>query len=264
MIATTVPEPLYLPPLFTLHRVDRGAFDAACAQAGTAGAGALFLEERRGVLGIAVVFEPEEPLAAARRAFMVGMAAVTDALVAHCLPERSVRIGWPDVLVYDTGRIGGGRLAWEGVPATAVPATAVPEAAVPEAAVPEAAVPGWMVFGVELIADREDVAEPGRHPETVSLREEDFGESAGIVESFARNLMLRMNIWETQGFDAAADGYLSRLIPEVEGAAHALGPTGDLVVLDGGRVAARPLVPALAAGAVEARWRDRARGGPRL
>lgn len=244
MIATAVPEPLYLPPLFTLHRVARGAFDVACSEAGTAGAGALFVEERPGVLGLAVVLEPEEPLAAARRAFMVGMAAMTDALVALCLPERSVRIGWPDVLVYDTGRIGGGRLAWE--------------------AVEETAVPGWLVFGVELIADRDDLAEPGRYPETVSLKEEDFGENREIVESFARNLMLRMDLLGTQGFDAAADGYLSRLIPEAEGAAHAIGPTGDLVVLEGGRVAARPLVPALAPEAVEARWRDAARGGPRL
>jgi hypothetical protein len=244
MIATAAPERLYLPPLFTLHRVARGAFDAACARAGAVGAGALFLEERPGVLGLAVVFEPEEPLAAARRAFMVGMAAMTDALVAHCPPERSVRIGWPDVLVHDTDRIGGGRLAWEPVDETAVP--------------------GWLVFGVELIADRDEVAEPGRYPETVSLREEDFGESGAIVESFARNLMLRMDLWENRGFDAAGDGYLSRLIPEVAGAAHALGPTGDLVVLEGERVVARPLAAALAPEAVAARWRDPARGGPRL
>jgi hypothetical protein len=244
MIATAAQEPLLLPPLFTLHRVGRGAFEAACERAASVGAGALVVEERPGVLGLAVVLEPEEPLAAARRAFTVCMAAATDALVAHCPPERVVGIGWPDVIVHDACRIGGGRLAWD--------------------AVEETAVPDWLVFGVELIADRDDLAEPGAFPETISLAEEDFGAATDLVESFARNLMLRMDIWGRDGFDAAADGYLTRLIAAEAGAAHAIGPTGDLVVLMSGQVTAHSLAPALSPAAVEARWRDPARGGPRL
>lgn len=254
MTAPVATEALFLPPLFSLHRVGTGdPFALAQARAGDAGAGAFFFGERPGVLGWAVVLEPETPLGPARRAFALVMAAAADALAALCLPERSVRIGWPDVLLYDTGRIGGGRLAW------------------PEDGAPDA-VPDWLVAGIELIADRDELAEPGRCPETTSLKEELFESHAEIVESFARNLMLRFDRWEAHGFDAAAEDYLRRLgegeaasgVGLGEGEAVSglrLGPEGDLLVrAPDGRVEARGLLDGLAA----SRWRDSGRGGPRL
>lgn len=241
MIATDAAQPLYLPPLFTLHRTEGDPFAAACGRAREEGAGALFLSERPGLLAWALVLEPETPLADARRAFLLVMAAAADALAAHCLPERSVRIGWPDTLLYDMGRIGGGRLA-------------SPEGSAP------AAVPDWLIAGIELIADRDDLAEPGRFPASTSLKEEHFECHGDLVESFARNAMYRLDLWETRGFDAAAEDYLRRLVPE-GAATFRIGPTGDLLVRDpASGIEARPLDAALAACA----WRDPERGGPRL
>lgn len=244
MLATAAEDRLYLPPLFSAHRVEEGhPFDLARTRAGELGAGALLVAERPGLLAFAVVLEPETPLAAARRAFPLAMAAAADALAAHCPPERAVRIGWPDRLIYDTGRIGGGRLAW------------------PEGA-DETAVPDWLVVGIDLIADRDDLPEPGRFPETTSLREEHFASAREIVESFARNLMLRFDLWQAESYDAAARDYLDYLAREDgDGATRRLGPTGDLVLRRGdGRVEARSLLAALAA----ADWFDAATGRPRL
>ncbi len=241
--ANGVTGTLFLPPVFTGHRVAEEAhpFDIARTRAAEMGAGALFYTERPGLFAFALVLEPETPLGPARRAFPVAMAAVADALAAHCLPERSVRIFWPDTLIYDTSRLGGGRLAW------------------PDGC-GEAEVPDWLVFGADLIRDRDAIAEPGRYPETTSLREELFEDPLAILESFARNTARRFDLWEAQGFGAAVEDYLRRLDGVQAGQEHRIGPMGDLLVREAGRVRARPLVPALA----EARWLDPATGGPRL
>jgi hypothetical protein len=241
MIATDA-EDLLLPPLFSLRRVDASPFAAACARAAEAGAGALFLREGPGLLALALVLEPEEPLREARRAFHVCMAALSDALAALCLPERAVEIVWPDVVACDGGRIGGGRLGW------------------PEAA-DEAAAPPWLVFGADLIRDRDALAEPGRFPETTSLKEEGFESTREVVESFSRNLMRRFDLWEAQGFAAATEGYLRRLAPDGTAGPRRIGPEGDLEApAADGAARTRSLVAALAAPA----WFDPARGGPRL
>jgi biotin-(acetyl-CoA carboxylase) ligase len=244
MLATAAEDRLYLPPLFSAHRLEEGhPFDLAQARAAAFGAGALLVAERPGLLALAVVLEPETPLASARRAFPLAMAAAADALAAHCPPERAVRIAWPDRLIYDTGRIGGGRLAW------------------PQSA-SETAVPDWLVIGIDLIADRDHLPEPGRFPETTSLKEEHFASARDIVESFARNLMLRFDLWQSESFDAAARDYLDYLLVEGgEGLMRRLGPTGDLVMRDReGRVEARSLLAALAA----SDWFDAGTGRPRL
>jgi len=234
---------LFLPPAFTGFPVAGEAhpFDVAQSRAGEEGAGALFHAERPGLFAFALVLEPDVPLARARRAFPVAMAAVADALAAHCLPERSVSIGWPGVLLYDTSRIGGGRLAWPRDCA-------------------EGEVPDWLVFGVDLIRDRDAVAEPGRFPETTSLREELFDGPLEILESFARNATRRFDLWEAQGYDAAIADFLHRLEGGASGARCRIGPTGDLLIREAGRERTRPLVPAL----VEAAWFDSVAGGPRL
>ena len=66
--------------------------------------------------------EPEEPLAAARRAFYAGMNALADALAAHAPPERPITFDWPDAIRIDGVLVGGGRLGWpEGVAEDEVP-----------------------------------------------------------------------------------------------------------------------------------------------
>src|SRR3546814_14434789 len=83
---------LDVPPPYdvvTLREVG-DAFAHACAIAGESGAGTLVWVGRYDLAEFAVVLEPEETLAEARRAFYVGMNALADALSFHAPPERPV------------------------------------------------------------------------------------------------------------------------------------------------------------------------------
>lgn len=189
------PPRLVLPPLFALHRSDLpDALAEAARLAPDMGAGTLVLHQSPGLLAFAVVLEPEQPLAEARLAFILGMTALCDALAAHCPPERPVRLHWPDQVLYDAARIGGGRFA-------VAPGCT------------EDQVPDWMVFGAELIADRDHLEEPGLFPHSTSLKEEDFDPAEQIVAAFASYLMLYFDRWKHEGFEAVSSRYLARLDP---------------------------------------------------
>lgn len=229
---------LDMPPLLTHVAQPEGtdAFAHACAIAPDVGAGTLIWRPQPDVCAFAVVVEPEGPLAQARLAFFAAMAALGDALAAHCAPERQVTFLWPDTVLYDAARLGGARLAW------------------PEGCA-EGAAPDWLVFGVELIRARPGLAEAGRAPQTTSLVEEGFDDAPRIVESFARYLMLHADTWAAQGFAPVAKAYLGRLADR--GPQARLDARGDLV-------APGAEARALVAGLASAKWRDPARGGPRL
>lgn len=191
---TATQDRLRLPPAFTLHDGVADPFPTAFARAAQQGAGSFWLRRQGGVLSMAVVLEPEEPLARARRAFLLGMVALADALAAHCPPERPVRLVWPDTLLYDKARIGGGRLA-------VAPGTG------------EDTVPDWLVFGAELLEARPGLTDPGDHPGTTSLTEEDFDPAERLVETFASYLMLYVDRWLHEGPDAVLNRYLARIDP---------------------------------------------------
>ncbi|MFN3279700.1 MAG: biotin/lipoate--protein ligase family protein [Paracoccus hibiscisoli] len=230
-----------LPPPFDLIRTDhRDALAHAARLAPDHGAGALVLHQSPGLLAFAVVLEPEQVLAEARQAFILGMAALADTLAAHCPPERPVCIHWPDLLLYDAARIGGGRLA-------------APDHCA------EDAVPEWLVFGVELIADRDHLDETGLYPDSTSLREEDFDPAEDIVSTFASYLMLYFDRWTHTGFGAVTDAFIRRIGPDL--------PTGQR------RIEACRLIETTAGGVVrdyptlrdalsQQGWRDDV--GPRL
>ncbi|GAA0286792.1 biotin/lipoate--protein ligase family protein [Rhodovulum strictum] len=233
-------RPLRLPPPFALHRIDAGdVLEAACALAPDAGAGTLVLAERPGLLALAVVLEPEQPLAEARLAFLVGMAALADALAAHCPPERPVRFVWPDEIRYDRSRLGGGRLA-------IAPGCA------------EDALPDWMVFAAELIADRDGIDEPGRYPDSISLAEDQFAPAGDIVESFASYLMLYFDRWTHEGIEAVTNRYLMRIDPPLLRGQRRI--EGDALVEISHAGATRRI--GLTEGLAASTWRGA--GGPRL
>lgn len=195
MTLETALHPLRLPPPYTLHHCTGGdVLDRAVALAPDHGAGTLVLHQAPGLLAFAVVLEPEQTLRTAQLAFPVAMAALADALVAHCPPERAVRIVWPDEIRFDKSRLGGGRFA-------------VAPGCGPDA------VPDWMVFAAELIADRDGLAEPGRFPESVSLAEEGFDPAEDIVGSFASYLMLYFDRWAHEGIEAVTNRLLMRIDP---------------------------------------------------
>ena len=230
-----------LPPPFTLHRSDaRDVLAAAVALAPDEGAGTLVLHRAPGLLAVAVVLEPEQALVEAQLAFLLGMTALGDALAAHCPPDRAVRLVWPDQVVFDGARIGGGRFA-------VAPGTA------------EDAVPDWMVFAAELIADRDHVADPGRHPDTTSLREEGFDPDEDIVSTFASYMMLYFDRWAHEGFAAVSNRFLMRVDPPLlRGVRRIEGDRMLEITPSGGGRRLPPLREALAAQS----WRDD--NGPRL
>ncbi|WP_072245115.1 biotin/lipoate--protein ligase family protein [Roseibaca calidilacus] len=186
---------IHLPPPFTLkHSNDSDLFGHAMAQAAEDGAGTLYLHEGPGLCSFALVLEPEEPLATSQLAFLLCMTALADALAAHCAPERAVRVNWPDEIIYDKARLGGARF---GVPAGTA----------------EGDVPDWLVFCAELIADRDQLAAPGEAPNSTSLKEEEFDPTEDMIATFASYVMLYLDRWKHEGFDAVSNRFLMRIDP---------------------------------------------------
>lgn len=187
---------LDLPPPYKLVAL-REAGDAhghACQVAAEDGAGTFVWVRRYDVLEVAVVLEPEEPLASARRAFFVGMTALADAVTSHCPPEKSLSFEWPDTIRLDSARIGGGRLGWP-------------------APCGEADVPAWLVFSAMLIAAKARTGETGLTPFSTSFEDEGFDPTAreNVAESFARHLLLSFDQYHNEGFAPIAASYLRRL-----------------------------------------------------
>lgn len=234
-----------LPPPFQLVSLREvgDAFAHAQAIASERGAGTLVHVGRFDLSEFAVVLEPDEPLASARRAFYAGMVALRDALVAHAPPERPIAIAWPDAILVDGGLVGGGRLAWP-------PDTA------------ETAAPGWLVFGGTIRLVSLGKAEAGLHPLATALADEGFDElgSGRLVQSFARHLMVALDAWRTGELATVTRQYLDSLQLE-KGAIPSLNAEGDLLVRWRGQVQPdrRALAPALGVPS----WLDPTTGGPR-
>jgi hypothetical protein len=217
-----------------------GAFTFAMRNAEALGAGTLVWAPDPEQIELAVVLEPEEPLRTARRAFLLGMSALVDALASAAPPDKSLTVDWPDVIRFDGARIGGGRLGW--------PSDAS-----------EDAVPPFLVFGGSLIMSKAGAGDPGLTPETTSLEEEAFepGSDVTIVEAFARYLLRAVHASQGGTLSEAIAGLLSRL-RRTETGRLAVDDCGNLVA-DRGPVI-QELVPALD----EPSWLDPRTGKVRL
>lgn len=239
---TTAPvlRDLILPPPYTLHRIDEAdVLETAATMAPREGAGTFVLSCSPGLLALAVVLEPEQRLADARLAFLAGMAALADAIAAHCPPERPIGFRWPDEIRYDMARLGGGRLA-------------IPSGCA------EDEMPAWLVFAAELIADRDQIEEPGHFPESISLKEEEIGPVEDMVEAFASYLMLHFDRWSHEGPRAVLDRYVARLDPPLPAGLRRI--EGDMLVENAPDGSERRL--GLMEGLAASDWRGS--GGPRL
>ena len=208
-------QTLDLPPGYTLVALRElgDAFAHAREIAAEAGAGTLVWVRRYDLVEFAVVLEPDEPLASARRAFFAGMNALADAIAAHCPPEREIAFDWPDAIRFDAGLLGGGRLAW--------PADCA-----------EDEVPGWLVFGVILRAAAMAHIPEVQAASGASLLSEGFEmvETDAIIESFSRHLMTAFDRWKERGFEAIARDYLERLPKNKAGERRGIDVNGDLLV----------------------------------
>lgn len=210
-----VEQTLDLPPGYTLVALRElgDAFAHGCDIAAEAGAGTLVWVRRYDLVEFAVVLEPAEPLASARRALFAGMNAVADAIAAHCPPEREVAFDWPDAIKFDGGLLGGARLGW------------------PQDC-SEAEVPAWLVFGVMLRAADMAHVDEVQAAAGVSLLSEGFEmiDTDAIIASFARHLMTAFDRWNERGFEPAARDYLERLPGRKAGERRAIDVNGDLLV----------------------------------
>jgi hypothetical protein len=243
--AASATPALSLPPPFSLVtlRESGDAFAHACGIAEQAGAGTLVWTRRFDVIEFAVVLEPEEALRSARRAFFCGMNALADAVAAHCPPEREVTFIWPDTLLFNGARIGGGRLGWPKRGA-------------------EGAVPGWLVFSAMITSAWVGLSDPGSRPTATSLEEEGFhADGPALIESFACYLMLSCDTLAERGFDPVADAYLRRLAIRKAGERRGIDANGDLLIHHHARQDAErlALLPALK----EPAWLDPSTGMPK-
>jgi len=242
---TAIAPELTLPPLYTAVRLREvgDAFSHAIALAPERGAGTLVYVGRFDLAEFALVLEPEEKLAPARRAFYAGMAALGDALAATAPPETAINIEWPDSLYVNWGLVGGGRLAW------------------PQG-LGEDEVPPWLVFGGMIRTASMLGNDPGAKPDITALDEEGFAEvtSSQLVESFARNFMTAIDAWQERGFGAVAKSYFEYL-PREQGLRRDIDDGGDLLLrrMAAKDVERKTLLPRLIAPG----WYDTASKGPR-
>ncbi len=238
---------LDLPPLYDLVplREAGDAFAHACAIADARGAGTLVWVRRYDLVEFAVVLEPEEPLAAARRAIYAGTNALADALIVHAPPGRPVAFDWPDAIRVDGVLVGGGRLGWPDGMA-------------------EHESPPWLVFSGMVRASAIRGGEPGLRPLLGALDELGFEaiDAGEIIASFARHLMAGFNEWSESGFAPVAKRWLARL-PRKGDQRFRLADNGDLLISQGAILTPgerRNLAKALATPS----WLDPATGTPWL
>jgi biotin-(acetyl-CoA carboxylase) ligase len=242
---TRLAPDLALPPPFSAVRLREvgDAFAHATSIAAEQGAGTLVYVGRFDLAEFAIVLEPDEPLASARRAFYAGMTALADALVAHAQPETSIVIDWPDTLLVNGGLVGGGRLAWP-------------------RGLRDDEIPPWLVFSAMIRTVSMTGTEPGLNPLVTALEQEGFTDvmSTHVVESFARHFMLALDAWKESGFDAVAKTYLERL-PREQGLRRDIDENGDLLGRRMGKVEVirQELLPRLS----QPSWFDPAARGPR-
>ncbi len=224
-----------LPSVFTPIVPLREAGDALARAVDLApreGAGTLVWVRSWSRIEVAVVLEPEQPLAAARAALIAAMTAFADAAGALGPPEVPLTFDWPSTIRVNGGVVGGARLA---VP----PGCAEDE------------VPDWIAIGIEVaFADPAD-SDPGRDPGRTTLFEEGYNETtpAEMTAAWARHLMATLADWQGRGFRIVAERYLARLDPAMgAGARRGIdAATGDLVLERGGARERLPLVQAVAA-----------------
>jgi biotin-(acetyl-CoA carboxylase) ligase len=221
---------LDLPPAFRVVTL-REAGDAlghAREIAAKEGAGTLVWVRRFDVVEFALVLEPEEPLASARRAHYAGMCALYDALAVHAPPEKLIQFAWPDVILVDGGLAAGAQLGW--------PAGADEKS------------PTWLVFGAMVRTAIMGAGEPGSRPGAAALEDEGFDDlgSGQIIETFARHFLSWVDSWHQEGFPPIAKHYLERLSSD-EPVERSIDGIGDLLTRKKGKLdtSKQKLIPAL-------------------
>lgn len=236
-----------LPPPYNLISLREAgdAFEHACAIASDKGAGTLVWVRRFDLVEFAVVLEPQEPFAQARRAIYVGMNALADALAAHAPPERPITFDWPDAIRIDGVLVGGCRLGW------------------PDS-IRDDEVPPWLVLSGMVRAFVIRAGEAGMGPLLGTLDELGFAaiDAGEIIASFARHLMHGFHEWDESGFASVARQWLDRQ-PRNDKQRIRLAENGDLLAFEGNSLQPIKRLDLKAALSTPS-WLDPATGAPWL
>ncbi len=255
--STSLAQPdLALPPGFHAKglRELKDAFAEAQRLAASEGGGLVTYVHRFDTVEFALVIEPDEPLAQARRSVYAAMNALADAIATHCPPERPLTFDWPDTIRLDGGIIGGVRLG-------------VPDGT------SEDEVPAWLTLGmmvrlfVPLFAGQgHELDQPFTAGTSLATEGFEMLDGGTLIESFCRHLLVYVDQWQEQGFAPVGRHYLARLKTATGAdrlARRGIAENGDLVSEAGTRGNAPPprsLADALRAPA----WRDETSGDPLL
>ncbi len=188
-----------LPPLLSLKRLAPGEdpFETAvaAARAGEGEAGDFHWSQRLDRVELAIVLEPEPPVAESLTMLPLAMVAFGDALGAIGPPVLAVHFRWPDAVDVNGGFVGGFRVAMAEVEN-------------------DDQVPAWLVIGFS-IAVQMDLTDdaPGRKVNETTLYDEGCGDITAdqLTESFARHFLTWVHRWEEEGFEPVRLAWLARL-----------------------------------------------------
>jgi hypothetical protein len=194
---------LDLPPPFTERWVAADAFGTARTLAmGDGEPGTLVLGEDDALLELVVILEPDRPAADCFAVLPMAMLAMADALAGLVPDAEPVGFAWPSGLVLDGAAVGRARLA-------------LPKPG-------SEPLPLWLVVGLELRL-HSPAQSPDEQPQA-ALDAAGFADVAAvaIVESFARQFLVRVQDWQTEGLGPAAAAFQERLV----------GPPGETARID--------------------------------
>ncbi len=189
-----LPDPK-LPPLFTGHAVSAPLrpLAEAClgAGAGTFGAGDLVWARATDQMALALVLEPEVPLAEACQMLALAHTATSEALGHLGPPQMAIQSRWPGVILVNGAACG--------LITLAAPTR------------DGSRVPDWLVVGIELAISPKQRGEPGERPNETSLRgERAFVTRTELIEALATRLLAWLHAWQTDGFRPIHDHWLFR------------------------------------------------------
>ena len=193
----TLAEPTF-PPLLNGRVVVKGDSprDLAItgAERGELGAGdTLWLQDTEQV-ELAIVLEPDDPLARAAQMLPLAVATAGDALAALTPPQVGVHCRWP------------GTLLLNGAAAGACTLTIPPDCQA-------TGTPTWMVLGFTLRFAFDESHEPGTMPGITSLVEEGGEEltTIDVLDVFSRHFLSHLDTWMNDGFADTVQNWSGRL-----------------------------------------------------
>ena len=193
----TLAEPTF-PPLLDGRAVVKGdsplELAIAGARQGKLGAGDTLWLQDTAQVDIAIVLEPDDPLAKSVEMLPLGVAAAGDCLAALTPPQVAVQYRWPGTILLNGAAVGSCKLV--------VPTDRKAQDT-----------PSWMVLALTLRFAFDDTHEPGATPGITSLTEEGIEglTTIDVIESYSRHFLSLLDTWTNEGFAEIAENWTTRL-----------------------------------------------------